>query len=135
MLRVLVNVDVAELSRAIDFYTRAFELSVRRRLGSSVAELAGANVELFLLEAPAGSSPFPGAGRERGYERHWTPVHLDFVVEALEPAVARAREAGANLESEIREYAWGRLALLSDPFGNGFCLLQFRARGYDEVVS
>jgi hypothetical protein len=27
-----------------------------------------------------------------------------------------------------------RLALLADPFGNGFCLLQFTGRGYDAIA-
>ncbi len=27
-----------------------------------------------------------------------------------------------------------RLAILADPFGNGFCLLEFRGRGYDELI-
>jgi hypothetical protein len=24
--------------------------------------------------------------------------------------------------------------MLADPFGNGFCLLEFRGRGYDEIA-
>ena len=61
-------------------------------------------------------------------------MHLDFVVEDLGKALARAREAGATVESEVQTHAWGRLALLADPFGNGFCLLQFTGRGYDEIA-
>jgi predicted enzyme related to lactoylglutathione lyase len=38
------------------------------------------------------------------------------------------------VESEVQTHAWGRLALLADPFGNGFCLLQFTGRGYDEIA-
>ena len=48
---------------------------------------------------------------------------------------ARALAAGAALESDVSEHAYGRLALLSDPFGHGFCLLQFTGRGYDELPS
>lgn len=62
---------------------------------------------------------------------HWTPVHLDFVVDEIEPALLRAEQAGARREGGIREHDWGRYAVLSDPFGNGFCLLQFRGSGYD----
>jgi hypothetical protein len=47
----------------------------------------------------------------------------------------RARTAGATVEDDISEHAYGRLALLADPFGNGFCLLQFNARGYDAIVT
>jgi hypothetical protein len=34
----------------------------------------------------------------------------------------------------VTEHAYGRLALLADPFGNGFCLLEFSGRGYDEIA-
>ncbi len=69
----------------------------------------------------------------RGYHRHWTPLHLDVVVEDLDTALARALAAGARAEGPIREAAWGRIVQLSDPFGHGWCLLQFLGRGYDEI--
>jgi hypothetical protein len=37
----------------------------------------------------------------RSYERHWTPVHLDFVVEDIASPVAKAVSAGARLEKPI----------------------------------
>ena len=70
----------------------------------------------------------------RDYERHWTPVHLDFVVEDVDAAVRRATDAGAKLERPAESKAWGRIAILSDPFGHGFSLLELRGRGYGEVV-
>jgi hypothetical protein len=48
--------------------------------------------------------------------------------------VKRAVGAGAKLERPVRSQAWGDIALLADPFGNGFCLIQFRGRGYDEIA-
>ena len=53
---------------------------------------------------------------------------------SLEAAVARATQAGAALEKAPENHAWGRIALMADPFGNGFCLLQFTGRGYDEIL-
>ena len=38
----------------------------------------------------------------------------------------RARAAGAVLERPIVSRKWGRMANMADPFGHGFCLLQFR---------
>jgi predicted enzyme related to lactoylglutathione lyase len=61
-------------------------------------------------------------------------VHLDVVVDNLDAAVERARQAGAVLDSAPREAAWGRIAVLADPFGHGLCLLQFKGRGYDELL-
>jgi hypothetical protein len=88
---------------------------------------------LYLLDKASGSEPFRRAPQSRDYARHWTPIHLDFVVTNIEAAVARATAAGAKLESDVSEHAYGKLALLSDPFGHGFCLLEFRGRGYDEL--
>jgi hypothetical protein len=48
--------------------------------------------------------------------------------------VERAIRGGAKLEGEIQSFSWGRLALMSDPFGHGFCILQFLGRGYDELA-
>jgi predicted enzyme related to lactoylglutathione lyase len=62
-------------------------------------------------------------------------VHLDFVVPEIEPAVARAQKAGARLEGEVRAHTWGRIAVLADPFGHGFCLIEFLGRGYDEIAT
>ena len=61
-------------------------------------------------------------------------MHLDFEVADIGTAVERAVAAGARLENEPRSFNWGRLATLSDPFGHGFCLLQFTNRGYDAVA-
>jgi predicted enzyme related to lactoylglutathione lyase len=61
-------------------------------------------------------------------------VHLDFDVVDIDAAVERAVAAGARLENEPQSFNWGRLAMLSDPFGHGFCLFQFTARGYDAVA-
>ena len=74
-----------------------------------------------------------GSDRRR-YERHWTPVHFDVVVDDIEDAVRKALNAGALIEAAIREERWGRITVLTDPFGHGFCLIQFLGRGYDEIV-
>ena len=130
----LVNVDVADLEAAVAFYTAAFELRESRRLGPDVAELLGGTAPLYLLRTAPGSPAFAG-GPSRDFARHWTPVHLDFVVPSLEPSLARAEAAGARRNGAIREEEWGRLAVLGDPFGNGFCLLQFVGRGYDLLAT
>ncbi len=131
---LLINVDVDDLEEGVAFYTAAFGLDVGRRLGAGAVELVGGPVPLYLLEKPEGSAAAPGKGERRAYGRHWTPVHLDFVVDELDEALARALAAGATQEGAVRQAAWGRLALCADPFGHGFCLLEFQGRGYDELV-
>lgn len=130
----LVNVDVDDLGRGVDFYTRAFGLRVARRLGKSVVELLGAATPIYLIEKPGGSAAASGLSQRRDYARHWTPVHLDFVVQDISAAVTRAQDAGARLEVDVRTENWGHIAHLADPFGHGFCLIQFLGRGYDEIA-
>ena len=135
MPRILLNLDVDDIERAVTFYTRALELRVGRRFDSGFVELLGAEAPLYLLSKAGGSAPFARAEQTRSYARHWTPLHLDFVVDDLESALARAVAAGAVLEEAPSQHAYGRLALLHDPFGHGFCLLQFEGKGYDELES
>jgi predicted enzyme related to lactoylglutathione lyase len=135
-LQIAVNIDVDDLDKAIGFYTAALGLRLHRRLfEGSVAEMVGATSKIHLLSKPPGTTAAPGAAPSRNYQRHWTPVHLDFEVEDVSAAVERAVRAGAKLETEIRSFPWGRLATLSDPFGHGFCLLQLVGKGYGEVES
>jgi hypothetical protein len=47
--------------------------------------------------------------------------------------VNQAVAAGALAEAAIAEAPWGKLATLADPFGHGFCLIEFCGRGYDEI--
>jgi predicted enzyme related to lactoylglutathione lyase len=120
-----VSIDVDDLDRGVAFYTRALGLTPGRRSGDEWAELLGAPCPIDLLAKPPGTSALPSGTRGlRDYERHWTPVHLDVVVDDLEAAVARAVAAGAKLERGVETGATGRIAILADPFGHGFCLLQ-----------
>lgn len=130
-LRVCIDVD--DLEKGIAFYTQALGLKVGRRFGSGAAELLGASSPIDILAKPAGSQATTSAPSTRDYRRHWTPVHLDFVVTGLDAAVERAQRLGATLEQPIQEPVWGRLALMADPFGHGFCLLEFKGRGYDDA--
>jgi len=131
----LINIDVPNLEAAIEFYLRATGLKLGRCLfQDTVAELTGAPVRIFLLQKAPGSSATPAMSLPRDYRRHWTPVHLDLVVPDVEAATATAIAAGARLEGQIQSYVWGRLASISDPFGHGFCFLQWAGGGYDEMA-
>ena len=130
----LVNIDVEDLDGAIRFYEDALGLTLHRRLFSAtVAEMRGGPTPLYLLQKAQSSSPSARTAEVRDYRRHWTPVHLDFVVADIDAAVARAVRSGATTEGGIQLFAWGRMAVMSDPFGNGFCLVQWIGRGYDNA--
>jgi predicted enzyme related to lactoylglutathione lyase len=134
MIELRVCIDVEDLDAAIAFYTQALGLTLGRRRGTQWAELLGGSSPIDLLPKPAGTPAIPGQGAVRDYRRHWTPVHLDFTVTDLDAAVAQAQAAGARLDREIQAQDWGRMANLSDPWGHGFCLLEFRGGGYDAVL-
>jgi predicted enzyme related to lactoylglutathione lyase len=132
---VRVCIDVDDLDRAVSFYSDALGLRAGKRTGDEWVEMLGGPVPLDLLAKPPGTAAFPTGTRAlRAYERHWTPVHLDFVVDDVDAAVRRATGAGAKLERDAEAKPWGRIAILSDPFGHGFCLLEFRGSGYGEVA-
>lgn len=135
MPKLIINIDVPDLPTAERFYTAAFGLRVGRRFSENAVELLGADAPIALLAAPAGTLPFKGAATTRSYARHWSPVHLDFFVRDIEAALKSAVDAGALLEVPIEPYDFGRMAVLSDPFGHGICLIQFEGRGYDEIAT
>jgi predicted enzyme related to lactoylglutathione lyase len=132
-VNLLVNIDVDDLDKATRFYCEALGLRVGRRFDGWI-ELVGSSAPIYLLPKAAGTAISPLHDQKRDYRRHWTPVHLDFVVTGIEAAVGRAVRAGARLERDVTTHAYGRLALLADPFGNGFCLIEFLGRGYDEIT-
>ena len=129
-----VNLDVNDLDKAVRFYSSALGLKVGRRLGRLGVEMLGSSVPIYLLVKSPGTPASETISQLRSYQRHWTPVHLDFVVDEIEPAVQRGIEAGAHLERPITTHEWGKLALMADPFGHGFCFVQFLGRGYDEIT-
>ena len=131
---LLLNIDVPDLAQAERFYTAALGLQVGRRLGDGFLELSGAPVPIYLIENNPGTAIAPGSGAVRHYDRHWSPIHVDVVVDDLDAAIARAVDAGARQEGATRDAPYGRLATFGDPFGHGFCLIEFNAQGYDAIA-
>lgn len=129
-LGALVNIDVEDLEEAERFYCEAFGLRAGRRFDGWM-ELIGLPVPLYLLPKEAGSPASPQGAAQRHYDRHWTPVHLDLLVADLDSALDRAIAAGAVLEAEPRDAPYGRIAMIGDPLGHGWCLIQFNDQGYD----
>jgi predicted enzyme related to lactoylglutathione lyase len=133
-MNFLVNLDVDDLEKAVRFYSSAFGLKVGRPFGDFGVEMLGSSAPIHLLLKAPRTLASNTTSQRRSYERHWTPVHLDFVVEEIESAVQKAVSVGAQLEKPIATYEWGRLALMADPFGHRFCFVQFLGRGYDEIT-
>ncbi len=131
-MNVLINIDVPDLPRAIAFYQNALGLTLSRTLDDDVAELSGAGTSIFLLQKQEHSSANKSHPALRQYIRHWTPVHLDFVVDDLTAAAQKAEAAGAVRESECIEWRCSKCITFSDPFGHGFCLIEFTHGTYED---
>lgn len=133
LIEVHAYIDVADLERGIAFYCEGLGLLLKRRLSPSWVELAGANLPIFLLGNRPPTAELGGARVQRSFARHWTPVHLDFIVSDLDGAIARLTALGATLDRPAQLAEYGRMANLADPFGNGFDLIEFSGSGYDGV--
>jgi lactoylglutathione lyase len=133
--RLLLNIDVPDMDAGIAFYTGALGLEVGRRFDSDFVELIGTDAPIYLLRKEAGTAIGPAGCDSRRYARHWTPVHPDFAVEDLPTAIERATAAGARQEGETCDAPSGRLVMFADPFGHGFCLIEFNKEGYDALTA
>lgn len=131
-MKIIVNIDVPELEAAIRFYTAALGLTHTRTLDDDVAELSGAAATIYLLKKSGGTPAVHTPPVARDYSRHWTPVHFDLVVDDVDAAVSRAIAAGAVRETGHVDWRGSRCVSLGDPFGHGFCFIQFeRNETYD----
>jgi predicted enzyme related to lactoylglutathione lyase len=124
-LKIIINIDVPDLDRAIPFYTAALGLTHTRTLDHDTAELTGAAAMIYLLQKSGGSRAVNTPPVAREYTRHWTPVHFDLVVDDVDTAAARAIAAGATPETGHIDWRGSRCVSFSDPFGHGFCFIQF----------
>jgi predicted enzyme related to lactoylglutathione lyase len=130
-MKLLLNIDVPDLVPAIAFYTAALGLRHTRTLDDDVAELSGASATIYLLQKVSGTAAVKSLPVSRDYRRHWTPVHFDLVVDDVDAAAERAVAAGAKPETGHIDWRGSRCVSFSDPFGHGFCFIQFERGGYD----
>jgi catechol 2,3-dioxygenase-like lactoylglutathione lyase family enzyme len=124
VISVSVSVDVPSLEEGLHFYSEAFGFSKVSEPYPGVAVLRADNAELLLLAKESGSAPCPHADAKRHYDRHWTPVHIDFHVDDFKASLTRAVGAGARQERLYESPGRPAVAFCSDPFGHGFCLIE-----------
>jgi predicted enzyme related to lactoylglutathione lyase len=129
-MRTIINIDVPTLQPAVAFYSAALGVRLQRVLDDDVAELVGASSTIYLLAKPEGAATV--AGNRRDYHRHWTPVHIDFVVDDVERAAERAVAAGAVREGECVAWRGSKCITLADPFGHGLCFIEFERGTYSD---
>lgn len=127
MISMSVSIDVPNMAEGVRFYADAFGFTQVAAPVPGVVVMAAGDARICLLEKRAGSQPSPRTQDQRRYERHWTPVHLDFHVDDLRAALAHAVAAGAIEEQVFENPEHGSAAFCGDPFGHGFCLIECKA--------
>ena len=128
MPKVSIAIDVGNRQQAETFYVDALGCDHLRDPYPNMTLVSAGGVEIWLTERPAGTDPLPGGGSTRSYERHWTPIHLDFRVDDIEATLRRVADNHGTCEREGETEGEGgyRWAFCADPFGNGFCLMQYK---------
>ncbi|MFO0745301.1 MAG: VOC family protein [Myxococcota bacterium] len=127
MASIGISIDVPDLAAGFRFYSEAFGFTKVAEPVPGVLVMRLDDTMVCLLEKGVGSRPSPTTQDLRRYERHWTPVHLDFHVDDLAVARERAVRAGAVAEQVFENPEHGSAAFCSDPFGHGFCLIEQRS--------
>ena len=122
-MKYSVSIDVPRLDDGLRFYRDGLGFAEIARPVPTYAILECGNAQIGLIEKPAGSKPAKASDEVRRYERHWTPVHVDFHVDDFEAFLARAVKAGAQCEQKFEVVGRPPIAFCSDPFGNGFCVV------------
>ena len=122
-MKYSVSIDVPNLDAGLKFYRDALGLvEVRRPIPTYVVLQCG-EAKIGLIEKAAGTNPAKGSDDVRRYERHWTPVHIDFDVDDFDGFLSKAIEVGAIVEQKYEMAGRPPIAFCSDPFGNGFCVI------------
>ena len=122
-MKVTISIDVPSIEEGLAFFGDVFGFVETARPHPGFALLASGEATIGLLAKPAGSSPAAGSSDLRRYERHWTPVHVDFRVEDFDATLDRALRSGARAEQVHRVAGYPPVAFCSDPFGHGFCIV------------
>ena len=119
--RASISIDVPDMKQALDFYTAALGCKFKKKYSDGWQVVAMAELDIHLQEKAAGT--VAAGEHRRNYDRHWTPVHLDFTVKDIRPTCASIEEHGGLVESQsFSEQA--DIANCADPFGNGFCVIR-----------
>ncbi|WP_019617245.1 VOC family protein [Psychromonas ossibalaenae] len=118
--KISITIDVADLTKAIDFYVQALSCDLKDKHSEDWAVLSIGGLNINLLEKNEGTTA--AAEHKRSYKRHWTPVHLDFNVDNLEASMELVKKYGGEVEGHVSAED-SAFAHCSDPFGNGFCIV------------
>jgi len=121
-MKISVSIDVSNLKKAENFYVEALGCKKVRDQGRDMIVLSVENTDIYLQGKEAGTKPLESSDVVRSYDRHWTPIHLDFICDNVDEIVLKILKFG-GLHEGGDSGDWGSIAYCSDPFGNGFCVI------------
>jgi glyoxylase I family protein len=110
----LVRYQVADLERALAFYTRALGFHEVRRTGPVWTIARGALHILLSGPGSSGARPMPDGTEQR--PGGWNRIVL--YVDDLDASIATAAEVDAHFRNAIETGPGGRQILVDDPDGN-----------------
>ena|SRR6188768_2308208 len=115
-VRYIVN----DVSKCVEFYRDRLGFSVEKHNPGKFAELALADLHLFLNVPGAGSAGKAGGNPAPG---GWSRFMI--ITSDLEGLIEKLRVAGATFRGEIAGGGAGRQILLEDPSGNIIELFEY----------
>ncbi len=110
MVKISVSIDVSNLKKAEAFYVEALGCIKVRDQGSNMVVLSVENSDIYLQEKKAGTKPLKSSDIVRDYERHWTPIHLDFLCENVDELVSKIVKLG-GLHEGGDSGDWGSIVI------------------------
>lgn len=122
-MKISISIDVSNLEKAESFYTEVLDCKKIRYQEPKMLVVSVDNAKIYIQEKVEGTNPAPLSESTRNYKRHWTPVHLDFYCNNLNKLLPKVIKYG-GLHEGGESGDWGSIAFCSDPFGNGFCLIE-----------
>jgi glyoxylase I family protein len=112
---VSVRYQIADIGRAIEFYTGQLGFSLEMRAGNAFASVALGNLRLILSgPGSSGARPMPdGRAQQPG---GWNRILL--YVDDLEGRIRSLKAAGVPFRNKIESGPGGSQILIEDPDGN-----------------
>ena len=90
-MKYTVSIDVPSIDEGLALYCETFGFAKSKRPVEGYVILKCGEVEIGLLEKPAGTRPAEGSNGACHNERHWTPVYVDFSVVDFCSLICRIR--------------------------------------------
>ena len=110
-----VRYQIANIERAIDFYTEHLGFKLDMRAGDAFASVSRGPLRL-ILGGPGSSGSRPMPDGQRQAPGGWNRIVL--YVDDLEAEIARHRKAGTRFRNEIERGPGGSQIQIEDPDGN-----------------